>query len=429
MSRQIFRQTSLNWLSTPEQLDQIMRVTSPAAWLALLTLFVLLAGGVAWSFIGTVPVKVAGRGILISPGGVLDVISASQGRVTRFLVKPGDWVEAGTVVAYLAQPDIENQLEVAQAVAGEEQRQYDKILEFQQRDAAIKKSYLKQKRDVLDQKLGFLQDRLKWLRERQGIEADLITKGLIERRRVVDTMIEVNATKQDSAQTENDIKHLDLEENDIAISQEKERIDQQLKLADARRRVETLKEKRQRNEEVVSPYSGHIVEFKVNAGEVVESGRALFSVLPQPRHRDQSPAAAGELVATLYVRPEDGKKIHVGMPAQISPSTVKREEFGFIEGRVVGVASIPSTEEGMLRTLKNKQLVQELSGGGAPFEVSVELTLDSHSKDGFKWSSSAGPETDINPGTLAEGGIIVRRLRLIGLVIPGFEHLFDHTTS
>ena len=435
MSRQIFRQTSLDHLSTPEQLDQVMRVTSPAAWLTLTTVFVLALGSVIWSFIGTVPIKVTGRGILLSADGVLDVISSSQGRVTRFLVRPGDWVEAGNVVAHVAQPDIDSQLDVARAEAAEAQSQLQKIMEFQQRDRAAQNAYLKQKREVLTQEQGFQEDRLKWLREREVIDRDLTAKGLIVRNRVIDTKIEINTAREKSARAGNEIKHLELEENSLAIAKERERIDQQMKIANLERKVETAKETLKRNGEVVSPYSGNIVEFKVNAGEMVESGRALFSMLPQSQSDATGEGGARparprlDLVAELYVRPEDGKKINPGMRVQISPSTVKREEYGFIEGTVTSVATIPSTEEGMLRKLKNRQLVQQLSGGGAPFEIAVQLALDSRSRNGFRWSSSAGPETEINPGTLAEGAITVRRIHLISLLIPLFERLLDHPAS
>lgn len=421
MARQIFRQASLDHLSTPEQLDQVMHVTASAAWVTLATLFVVVAAGLIWSFIGTVPIKVTGRGILISPGGVLDVVSSSQGRITRFLVVPGDWVESGTVVAYVAQPDIEIQLDVAQAEAAEAQSQLQRIMEFQQRERAAQGAFLTQRRAVLAQELSFLQDRLRWLHEREIVDAELTAKGLIARNRVVDTKIEINTTKEKAARATNEIKRLDLEESNLGLLKEKEQIEQKLKIAAIRRKEEATHDSLKRKGELISPYSGRIVEFKVNAGEVIESGRALFSMLPQAqsgRHRT-------DLVAELYVRPEDGKKVQPGMMVQISPSTVKREEYGFMEGTVTSVATIPSTEEGMLRKLKNKQLAQQLSGGGAPFEVVVGLSLDPASRNGFKWSSSAGPETEINPGTLAEGTITVRRIHLIGLLIPLFERLFE----
>jgi len=409
MSRLLFRQSSLDNLSTPEQLDQVMRVTSPSSWMALIALAVLVVGIVGWSFFGTVPVKVDSRGLLISPGGVLDVVSSSQGRLTKFLVQPGQWVDSGTIVAYIAQPDLENQLDVARAEEAEAQSQYDKIIEFQQRDIALEKDYLRQKRDVLVQQTGFLTDRLKWLREREDIEAELNAKGLLERKRLVDTKIDINATREAIAQSENDVKRLELDENTFAVSKQKERMDQQMRVADLQRKVETLQDKLKRNEELITPYSGTIVEFKVNAGEVIEVGSDLFSLLPGGVGSSKGSHTV-DLVAKLYVKPNDGKKIHPGMRAQISPSTIKREEFGFMEGTVTNVAAIPSTEEGMQRTLKNRQLVQDLSSGGVPFEVSVALTLDPNSASGFKWSSSNGPDTDINPGTLVEGKITVREI-------------------
>lgn len=425
MDRQIFRQTSLDQLSNPEKLDQVMHVTSSAAWVSLTALFALVAAGLVWSFIGTVPVKVTGRGILISPGGVLDVISSSEGRITRFLVVPGDWVESGAVVAHVAQPDIESQLDVARAEAAEAQNQLRRIMEFQQRERAAQGSFLTQKRAVLAQERSFLEDRLKWLHEREAVDAELTAKGLIARNRVVDTKIEINTTKEKAARATNEIKRLDLEESNLALLKEKEQVEQQLKIADIQRKLESTRDALRRKGQLISPYSGRIVEFKVNAGEVVEIGRALFSMLPQAssdRHRT-------DLVAELYVRPEDGKKVQPGMMVQISPSTVKREEYGFMEGAVTDVATIPSTEEGMMRKLKNKQLAQQLSGGGAPFEVVVRLSLDPHSRNGFKWSSSSGPATEINPGTLAEGTITVRRVHIIGLLIPLFERLFERPES
>jgi len=431
MDRQIFRQTSLDHLSTPDQLDQVMRVTPPAAWLTLAAFFIFVGCGLVWSFIGTVPIRVTGRGILMSPGGVLDVSSSSQGRISKFIVHPGDWVDTGSVVAYLAQPELENQVATALAEAAEMQSQYNKIIEFQKHNLSIQNDYVKQRKAVLRQQLVFIQDRLKWLREREASDANLIANHLIARKSVVETKIQINAAEDEASNVSNELTRLELEQDTTAISKEKERIDQNFKITTQHRKVESLQEKLTRNQEVVSPYSGTIVEFKVNAGEVVDNGRALFSMLPQTQNAGgaESTAHHSMLVAELFVSPEDGKKIRPGMMAQISPSTVKREEYGFIEGTVTSVASIPSSEEGMMRMLKNNQLVHDLSGGGAPFEIVVELLLDSQTITGFKWSTWNGPETEINSGTLATGSVTVRNIHIIGLFLPSLEHLFERSAT
>jgi HlyD family secretion protein len=70
-------------------------------------------------------------------------------------------------------------------------------------------------------------------------------------------------------------------------------------------------------------------------------------------------------------------------------------------------------------------LVTSLSGGGAPFELIVELERDASTPTGFRWSSSRGPEAEINTSTLADAQITVRSIHLISLAIPALESLLD----
>ena len=50
----IFRQKSMDRVSSPEQLNDYIRVTTPSVWLVLLAVVVLLVGILAWSIFGTV---------------------------------------------------------------------------------------------------------------------------------------------------------------------------------------------------------------------------------------------------------------------------------------------------------------------------------------------------------------------------------------
>jgi multidrug efflux pump subunit AcrA (membrane-fusion protein) len=99
MKQRIFRQVALERLSSPEQLDQLMQVTSPRGWLALLALVALIATAAAWSLVATVPTEAAGQGILLRGGRVLSVVSSEAGQIEELLVQAGDSVAAGQVVA------------------------------------------------------------------------------------------------------------------------------------------------------------------------------------------------------------------------------------------------------------------------------------------------------------------------------------------
>ena len=52
----IFREKSMERMSSPEQLNDYIRVTTPSVWLVLIAVILLLAGILVWSIFGTVSV-------------------------------------------------------------------------------------------------------------------------------------------------------------------------------------------------------------------------------------------------------------------------------------------------------------------------------------------------------------------------------------
>lgn len=50
----LFRKKSLDRVSSPEQLNDYIRVTTPSVWLVMLGLVILLAGMLVWGIFGTV---------------------------------------------------------------------------------------------------------------------------------------------------------------------------------------------------------------------------------------------------------------------------------------------------------------------------------------------------------------------------------------
>lgn len=106
MKQSIFREVSLKRLSSPEQLDQLIKVTSPRAWLALIALSLLLASVIVWSFLGSIPTKIEGRGILLNNGGVFSLKPHSGGQVSNVRFKTGDMVAKGDVIARIEQPEL-----------------------------------------------------------------------------------------------------------------------------------------------------------------------------------------------------------------------------------------------------------------------------------------------------------------------------------
>ena len=87
----MFRKEALDRLSSAEELDELMHVTSPRSWLALLGLSSLLAVVILWSLFATIPTTVSGRGALsateTNPGDLTATIFVSLDDVRQ--IQPG----------------------------------------------------------------------------------------------------------------------------------------------------------------------------------------------------------------------------------------------------------------------------------------------------------------------------------------------------
>ncbi len=105
MQGSIFRKVALERLSSPDQLDQLMRVTNPRGWLALTGLAALLITAIVWGFLGSVSTKVSGMGILVTSGGLRGVLATQPGEITDMHARVGDVIERGQVVATLLRGD------------------------------------------------------------------------------------------------------------------------------------------------------------------------------------------------------------------------------------------------------------------------------------------------------------------------------------
>ena len=53
----VFRKKSLDRVSSPEELNDYIRVTNPSVWIVLIALTLLLAGMLTWSIFGRVTVQ------------------------------------------------------------------------------------------------------------------------------------------------------------------------------------------------------------------------------------------------------------------------------------------------------------------------------------------------------------------------------------
>lgn len=117
----MFRQQALDRLNSPDELDTMVSVVSPAIWLAVVATGLLAAAAFGWSLVGTVKETVRGTAVLaFAQTEQSHAAATTDGFVTAVLVAPGDPVRAGQPLVTLATAALDRRIAEAerqQAVA------------------------------------------------------------------------------------------------------------------------------------------------------------------------------------------------------------------------------------------------------------------------------------------------------------------------
>jgi len=116
----LFRKSSLEKLSSPEQLDKMIVITSPSFWLAMLGAAFIVATALVWSIFGRLPENVDTQGIYVNRAGIQSVYCEGSGTVAEIKVQDGDTIKKGDIIAVLDTSDID-----------------EKIAEYEEKKAAV----------------------------------------------------------------------------------------------------------------------------------------------------------------------------------------------------------------------------------------------------------------------------------------------------
>lgn len=439
MNNSIFRKVALDRLSSPEELDQLITVTKPRGWIALAGFICILLSGIIWGFVGSIPIEVNGIGMITANAGAANVIHSVQGRITDVRVKPGDYVKKGDVIARTEQRELVDEINTirknielskdfnadaydknSKDLSASLNDLYDIAIKIKQANEAINIE-----KDMSNYKLAELnlqQYQLDAAAEEKNFEKQ---KALYEAGAIPQKEYDDAASKLDMAKKQVEIAAEELRKAQLnALTP-----DEQANLRYLREQLETKKtvivseltKKLDKAEDdliayssIVSQVEGRILEVNAEKGAIIQAGVPVARIIRDDR-------TVNSLEVVLYVSPEEGKKIIAGMDAHISPTIIKKEDYGYMLGKVVAVSEYPTSVQSLVQTLGNEELANKFSGGSAPIEVRVNFIPDSSTFSGFKWSTSKGPDIKIDSGNICTGSIVIQSRRPAEMVIPYFK--------
>lgn len=465
-ARTIFRKQSLDKLASPDRLDELVRVVRPQNWVLLGTLGGGLAAALLWSVLGRIPETASGKAVLVRPKQVVAFQSPTNGQIATIEVQVGDVVRKGDLLARMHLPTVENDLQLERSrlehfrlrsselstlerdlarIERDQIREQRELIE--ERIASLRmtseeyrvttSTYLEEQRDNvttarrLSQELGLaLGERLQALlllqadgvvsrdpvisAKTQVVENELTLANLDVRDQ--ELVLQENAARETYRKDQDSIKALTIELSSLRLREshverrlKEDELGTQASVEEISRRIEHLEAVLLNDGHLFSQYDGRILEVSAAAGDLLARGHRIG------RMEIEDPDA--ELMVLAYFQIGEGKKIRPNQRIRVSPSNVQRERFGGIVGQVIDVSGYPVTAEAAGNQIGDPTLARDLLGGTSRIGVLARLE-SAETPTGYRWTSGAGPETVVTPGTTAEARVTTDERAPITFVLP-----------
>lgn len=413
---------------TFDQLDTLVRVTTVQGWVYLAALFAVGAGSIVFAFLYQVPTKVHGEGLLLTERDALVRVRAgATGRLASLQVGLGDRVDAGQVIGRIAQEELEDRIHEAEARLADLTRQDRELTRFEESERESKEAAIARVKETVVNARRDGQDKLRLAgRSAEGanrLRADRLLGDL----ELLEAREKLYDVRDALHKGESRLAELELDRVTAENARRRAQLERRLKIDELLTRLKLDREKLERTSKVISPARGQVAQVLSTPGGLVQEGAPVV-LLHAPRSGRGADDSGPAYDAIVFVQAGEGKKIEPDDRVEVVPATVKREEHGFIRGRVVAVAELPATKLAMEAALEHPELVDAFLKRYAPGVVlRVQIKLDeqgepaggpSGRRNPFRWSSSSGPTQRLKTGTMCQAAIIVERRPLIQLILP-----------
>lgn len=413
--------------------DELLPSYRPVLVAALLVALAFTLALLGWGFLGRLDAAIVSHGVLHAESERKTVEHLEGGILSELLVKPGDKVEAGQVVARLdatqpretlAQLEVEADaarlalwrlaaeatgapLDPATApidLAGARAplvAEVMRLYEARQREHAAQVA-------SLDRQIAQLRGEMAANRGGQTGAETQLTLWRDERRGVADLVARGVAPRRDLAEYDRNIAALEGQRDEYAglieaarqgiarAEAETEALEQKRRVeiaqsdAEARARLTTLESQIRAAHDVIerrvlrAPQAGRVVQIStVTPGAVLGSGQPLMEILP----RDD------RLVALIKLPPDAIDTVHVGQPARVQLTAYKRSTAPKVTGEVSYVSA---------------DLLEDDQTGAAYFEGRVTLDPDSVAElDGVLLTAGMPVEVSLTVGERRAGDYLL----------------------
>jgi len=407
----LFRKAALDKLASPERLDVLMQVTSPMGWMALTTVAGILIGVIVWSILGSIPERIDGQGVLLRGGANKEIRSTGSGTLASLDLKEGQMITVGQQLGTISAAGNNEEVNVARTKVQQlEQQRLSSNSDAGQTEAAAEGQIARLRGDLELKRLDLQRAQAEVAR----LEP-LAAAGAITAQRMDGARSQVSAAQSQITSLNGQISA----EQNRARSARSGGAGLETQINIAKAELQRVLARVGSQESLTSSVAGRVIEVRKNVGDTVAENDVVATL--------EDATANVQVIA--FVNADVGRRILAGMPAEVSPTDVKREEYGFMLANVSERGEFAASDAYIMSRMRNEAVTKKLTGQGTVIEVRAALKTKASTPSGFEWSTSGGPPTKIGGGTLVSVNIVVARKAPITMVMPFLRKTFGVALS
>lgn len=404
----LYRSESLDNLVSSDDLDQASLFIRFRSFLFLFVFVLLILIAIACSLLIEIPIKVSGPAVIWSDDGVLQVTAEHPGTITSIKVKVGDRVEYNQTIATLDQKLVSDKLFSTQEKLNALRVNIENLEDLQKKDKRERKEIeddVSEVRKEFDELKTVTMNRLK---ERKAELKKLHEEGLIQFDQYNLLFDQIEKTEESFIQEKRMVLTDKKEEQRKERADERELLQKRLEALQLESEVTLLRKQIDKQGGLKSHISGRVVEITSSVGDYLSPGSPVILVQPD--------SGEDKMTFVVFISSEQVKPVKENMDTELQLSAFPPTKFGKLMAKVKDVSPMPLSSSGLMKELRNDQLVQRITEVGSPFMVKVDIVRNEEGE--FKWSSQSDGERELQVGMVGEGSIITRWERLIWLLLP-----------
>ena len=164
---------------------------------------------------------------------------------------------------------------------------------------------------------------------------------------------------------------------------------------------------------LTSTLNGLVISTKTD-NESFEAFDPIVSVVKEGRSKE-----TGRTQLIAYADNEAQRDLRIGMETQVWPADEKRDEIGYVRGRITQVVLYPADADEVRQTLKSDILAKRLlQQGDVVYEVRIDLLCSPEDSTSYDWSFGEPADVSMGIGTYCSVLTETKRRSM-------FEYLFE----